>query len=794
MHEVRFALRLFARQRGFFVTTILTIALGVGLTATVFAIVDGVLFRPLPYQQSDRLVALFGASRAEQQLRMPLSLPDLVDWRAGTRAFERIEAYDLGRPGARVRGTDASLQAPCTALTEGFFALLGTRAALGRTFAATDYAADATPVAMITHRLWLSAFGGEPSVLGRSVGVGVSMHAIVGVLPRDFVFPNAGRRFAPDVLVPLTLVGPASRTARQLWAIGRLAPGVSMQQAQTEMDGIALRLKPLFPANATVVPGAFDGVTLTGLRDELTRASRAVLWLVFGAVATVFLIACVNVLGLLLAHGEARKRELSVRIAIGAGRAALARQLLAEAALLAAAGGLAGWIASTVLFHAVTSRIPRWLQLLGEPRLDARAAAMAGILALVTVGVAGVIPLLRAWRLTPQLAAAGSRQATSTRRSRHVLILLEVALATLLLCAGSIMLRSWIGLHAQETGIDARRVIALRTAPPGSTDAPARARHQAAVAGALRRVAGISAVEFADAPLLQRTIRGSRFVPPALVRHPAGMDTDVTVSPGYFEVMGMAVLRGRSLRAADLGRSVVVNASLARRYWPGRDAVGETVRYGNGTRDIVGVVSDARDYALDYPAVPTLYHAWDDSNPPAATLVLRFSGPAGAALAGVRRAVRAADDGAAITMLSTVEDLLSVSVAERSFNTLLFVTFGGAGLLVALVGIYGLVAFVVTHREREMGIRLALGATGRGVRMFVMAGTLRWVAAGLAAGIAGSLLCAQYLEPFVYQVEANDPSTIAAVAVGFLAIAALAAYLPARRASRADPMLALRAE
>jgi hypothetical protein len=272
------------------------------------------------------------------------------------------------------------------------------------------------------------------------------------------------------------------------------------------------------------------------------------------------------------------------------------------------------------------------------------------------------------------------------------------------------------------------------------------------------------------------------------------MDTDVTISPDYFAVTGMRILRGRALVDGDRGRAVVITDGLAQRYWAGANPVGMSIQYGNGTREIVGVVSDAHDVSLDGAPVPTLFHAWDDASAPVATMLVRFSGSPGATLGSVRQAVRGADDRAAITMLSTVDDLLSVSVAERNFNTMLFGVFAVAALTVALVGIYGLVSLLVARREREMGIRLALGATGRRLAAFVVSGTLRWIAAGLAAGVAGAVLCAQYLKPFVFQVQPNDPATLAAAGIGFLVVAAVASYLPARRAARVDPMIALRAE
>jgi putative ABC transport system permease protein len=788
---------MFARQRGFFVTAVLTIALGIGLSATVFAVVDGVLFRPLPYRDPGRLIAVYGAVRAEGDLTMPVSYPDLVDWRAASRTVEQFEGYDLGGVQARVRGSDETTQVPSAAVTAGFFEMLGAHAAIGRTFLADDFKAGAPPVAVISYRIWRGAWGGDPDVLGRTLERGNRPFTIVGVMPREFVFPTPSRRFAPEVMVPFdaTVPGVNDRTERSLYLVARLAPRASIEQTKTELDGVALGLAPLFVPRPNRHPGAFDGATVMDLRDQLTRASRSVLWLVFAAAAAVFLIACMNVVSLLLAQGEERRRELAVRTAIGAGRSALVRQLVVEATLLATVGAATGWLVSAAAFGAMTRQVPRWLQLLGDPGMNGRTAAFAAIMTALTVIVAGLVPALRASADAPRAAlAGGGRQATGMRRGRHVLLLLEVALATLLLCAGSIMLRSWLTLNAQDSGMDADRVIAVRAFPAGPSDAALRARFNTLIADVLRRVPGVESLAWVDMPILQSALKGSNFIPPRTVRSPAGMDTDVAVTPNYFSTMGVPIRMGRGLTESDRGRGVVISEALARRYWPGGNPVGETIRYGDGTREIVGVAGDARDVSFDRPPTPTLYHAWDDRQPSVATVLLRFSGPADRVMADVRRAVREAEPAAPIAMLATVDTLLSVSVAPRTFNTLLFGVFGASGVIVALVGIYGLVSFLVARREREMGIRLALGASARGLKLFVIAAILRWVSAGVAVGIAAALLCAQYLKPFVYQIPANDPATLVLVALTFVAVAAAASYLPARRAARVDPMIALRTE
>jgi predicted permease len=793
VRDLRFALRQLVRRRTFSAIAIATIALGIGLSATVFSVVDGVLFRPLPYKNPGGLVAVYGAIRAEDQFTMAVSVPDLMDWRAATRTLQQLEGFE-NRAGARVYGADGASIAGGNAVSHGFLTMLGVTPILGRGFVDDDFVPSATPVAVVTYRLWQMAFAGEPEILGRRITVGATDHTIVGVLPRHFVFPS-NPRFAPDVLIPL-LTGSrvTDRASRSLFLIGRLAADATPQQAQTELDAIALRLKPLFVGQPNTHPGAFDGATVRDLRAVLTQTSRGVLWLVFGAVVAVFLISCVNVVGLMVARGEERKAELAIRTAIGAGRFRLVRQLLMEAAVVAAIGAAVGWTLSMVASAAISRQIPRWLQLLGEPRLDQRAFAFAALLALLTVA-AGIVPALRASSDAPRAwLASGDRQATGRRRGQHLLVLAEVTLATLLTAAGGLMLRSWINLYSEDRGIDAEHLIAVRTVPVQQADAVARTQHNVRMAAAVRSVKGVSAVAFVDMPLLQRAIKGSGFVPPRRVLHPAGMDTDVRVTPDYFDTVGMKIVSGRRLEPADRGRAVVITQSLARRYWDRANPVGQHIQYRDGTREIVGIVSDARDVSLDKVPVPTLFHVWDERDAPVATIVARFTGAPGQTVGAIRQALRAADERAAITMLATVEDLMALSVAERNFNTMLFTVFAVAALAVTLVGIYGLVAFLVARREREMGLRLALGATGRGLELFVLSGILRWVAAGLVIGIGLSLFLAVYLRPFVYQVAPNDPATLLTVAVGVLVVAAAASYVPAHRVSRVDPMVALRAE
>ena len=797
LNDLRFGIRLLARNWAFTTTAFLTLALGIGLTTAIFTIVDGVLFRPLPYTDPDRLYVLFGAQRKseEPQFSLPLSLPEFRDWQR-SRSFDRLAAFETAQgPASQVRGIDESVQVATASITEEFLDLLGVQPALGRAFTREEYTQFPPSVALITDALWRRAFGAEADVIGKTIIRGEDTLTVAAVLPRDFVFPTARRRFAPDVLIPTVRSAQlsASRNYRFLTVIGRLAANVPVEQARLEMEAINAQIAPLYVPGKAIGDIAFDSATFARLDDHLTAGSRNVSRLVFGAVVILFVLACVNVVSLLLARRADREHEFAVRTAVGAGRFQIVRQLVVETAVLAGAAGALGWFVAYAIVEIAVSRLPTSLQLVGEPRMNERVLLLTLLVSSIVVVGCGVLPAMLSTRPRADHVLHEARN-VSRRRDRWTLVALEVALATTLLAAGAIMLHSWLRLQAEDIGIDASRVMVVRSMPGGTFDPTARMLYVTRVADAFRSIPGVESVAFTDAPILSRGMRGSYFVRPFAVRGPEGMDTDQYVSPGYFATLGIPIRMGRALTDADRGRGVVISETTARRYWQGRNPVGETIQYDKETRQIVGVAGNVRDFSMDLPATSTLYHAWNDTRGLTATMMLRFTGSATPVAARARAAVRSVDERAVITTLGTYSELLGRSVAERTFNTILFVLFAGSGLIIALVGVYGTVGIQVAQRQREMGIRAALGASPSKLKRLVLGGALRPVVIGLGIGVGASLLLARYLRPFVYAIAPADPPTLIAVGIAFTAVALAASYLPARRAARIDPIMILRAE
>jgi putative ABC transport system permease protein len=809
LQDLRYGLRSFRRTPGFTLVAVLTLALGIGATTAIFSVVNAVVLRPLPYPDADRISMVWMDNRRMGMAEDIHSWPNFADMRAAKGVFSKLAAYYQG--GFNVTGGCVEESGSCepqrvtaAVATADLFDVLGVRPVAGRAFGEDAETQGRDAVVVISHGLWTRQFGADPSAVGRTVRMNGRERTVVGVMPRGFAFPSPDT----DVWVPLALP-PQARQGRNsfgFYVVGRLAPGVTLERARSEMTTLWRGLERQFPNLRDL------GVNLVPLPEQVVgRSLRTALWIMLGAVAAVLLIGCANVANLMLSRAAVREREVSVRLAIGAGRRRLVQQLLTESLLLAAIGGALGvalaWGGIRVLTRLAPTDIPR----LDEVRLDAVVLAIA-VGAIALAGIAfGLVPAMQA--SGPNLSEAlreGGRGGTSGRRGNRLRQLLsgaQVALVVILLTGAGLLLRSFIEIQRVQLGFRPERMLTMRVSLPGAKyreDAQRTAFYEAL----LERVRGLPGVQGAAATssiFLSQTPQSTNF---SIEGRPATPDQQTVevpidaVTPEYFRVMGVPLTRGRMFTAQDNAQAppvVIINANMARRFWPGEDPVGRRIRYGGAQSQaplmtIVGVVGDMRRTGYDSPVryETFLPHAQAADN--GMTLVVRTSGDPTSLVAPIRSAVRGIDPDQPVFEVRTMDELLSARVAQRRFSMTLLGTFAALALILGLVGVYGVTSYLVAQRAREVGLRIALGARpGQLVRMVVGQG-MRVAAIGLALGLVGAVGTARLMAGLLYGVSPLDVATFVAV-TALLGLATLAAnWVPARRAARGDPLVALRAD
>jgi putative ABC transport system permease protein len=817
--DLRDAVRSLIKHPGFTMVAILTLAVGAGANTAIFSVLHAVVLRDLPYGEVDRLALLWTFNTA-QQLRDGSSFLNARDWKEQSRAFEDIVVY---RRPEHTRATIASTSEAAgdrertseridiTLVGPGFFQLLDAAPLLGRTLEDADFASGHRPV-VISHELWRRRFGGDPHVIGRTVDIDRAACQIVGVMSAEFAFP----RPTVHVWLPISVLSdywdrmqtdPWARGGDPLMAIGRLRPSVSIDTARAEMDTIAARLRDAYPdANRG------KGILVEPLMEHVigSRTSRA-LWLLLGAVGFVLLIACANVANLALARGAARQDEFSIRIALGASRMRLVRQALTESlvlALMAASVGLLfAWLGVNTLRAWASGALPR----LGTVRLDLPVLLFSIGTSIGCGMIAGLLPAVQLSAAHPATAlrergpgALGGRRG---RRMRHALAIAEIALAVILLSGAGLLIRSFLRVQSADRGFNSRDVLLLQVELPGETYNP-MARRLAYAREALDRLRAHPGVAAAGAvagffiarqPDMRIAREGQ---PPRALGAPAPPLTLNHVVPGFFEAMGIPVLRGRSLRDADLdlhalSRVVVVNETMARRFWPGEDAVGKRFKYGRGAdpkepwTTVVGVVADMRRQRLDESPIPYMFRP---GVPRDITFTVRTVGDPAPLRQALRAELLAVEPAAPPFGIITVEERLDETVALRTLQTLLLGTLAAAALVLAVIGVYGIIHQSVVARTREIGVRMALGASRPSVLRMILARALALATTGLAIGLMGALALGQTIAAFLYETSPLDPLIYAAVAALPIAVTTVACIVPARRAARIDPMIALRAD
>ncbi len=793
--DIRYALRQLGRTPGFTVVAVLTLAFGIGATSAIFSVVNSVMLTPLPFPEPERLARVHEV--VPQYGRFSVAPATFFDWRRQNSVFERMTAY--GSSSATLDAGSGPERLTGLIVTWEFFDVLGVQPARGRGFRPDEDTPNNNTVIVISHGAWQSRFGADPAIAGTAVSINGTPVTVAGVMPAGFAFPSRDIEFwRPMAIDPAN----ASRGAHFLAAIGRLKPGVSIEQAAAEMKTISERLGTQYPDNS-----ANESADTVLLHDQIVGPIRPMLWTLLASVVVVVLIACANVANLLLVRASVREKEIAIRAAMGAGRRRLVRQLLTESLVLAVAGGALGVLLAYLAIAPIQTLSAGSIPRVTEIALDARVLAFAFALALVTGVIFGLAPAWQASRagLGAILKEGGRSSATSGGRwVRSALLVAEVALSLILLVGAALLLRSFTKLSNVDPGFDADRVLAFRVALPATTY-PEDHHRAAFFDNLLARMRATPGVEAAG--MVQTLpLRGGYVLSFEIEGRPPsrpGEDLSANhrvVSPGYFTALGMRLLRGRLLNDRDIQTSpmvAVVDEAFVRRHFPNEDPIGRRLDIGNGTDgayEIVGVVSDVRYETLEAAADPTMYVPFTQDIFSQMWLLARTTGAPSAFAGTARQLVRDIDRGLPAFSISPLDAIVDESMAERRFSMLLLGLFALVALFLAAVGLYGVVSYTVGQRTQEIGLRMAIGAAPWQVLRMVVGGGMKLALVGVALGVAGSLALANLVASMLFGVTAFDPASYAATAIVLLAVAMLACYVPARRAMRVDPIIALRQE
>lgn len=787
LQDVRLALRRMRREAAFTLVIITTLALAIGATTAVFSAVYQVLLRPLPYRAPEQLVTLYQST--PQRERLGVSLQSLQAWRERAFAFQGLEGLSIRD--ITLAGDGELERVRAGRATAGLFSLLGVRPLLGQDFRADR---DANGL-LLSHALWQRRFGGRPDVVGQTLMVDDQLHTVVGVLP-------AGFRFAPDVEAWKPLVLAADESAGGVWlrVVGRLREGVSAEQARTEMTalGAALMREPGF----TEEPA---GVRLVPLHTQVVEGSQERLWLLAGVVALVLLVACANVANLLLARASAREREVSVRAALGAGRGRLVRQFLVESGMLALVGGAAGLVLAMWGMDLLRALMPPQFVDAEALRLQPHVLGIALVLSVVTSLIFGLVPALRVSRADARGGLRGGAGATRGEGGRVVLVVAQVALALIPLVGAGLMLRTVHALSSVPLGFKPEGVTVVDLSLP-SAKYRDEAVQRALFSSVLERVRALPGVTSAGMSSTVPLWGRNGLAPVLLPGEPASQADSRelvhfrTASDGYFHTLGIPLKEGRTIEAWDgpgTAPVVVVNETFARRYFPGRSAVGQRVQLvldGEAFREIVGVVGDVQHNSLDAPPVSEAFVPMGQLWGLHMLLTVRASQDAVTLAPVLREQLRAVAPELPRAPVRSLESVVDASLGHTKVLGSLLVALAVLGLVLAGVGLYGVLSYSVSQRTRELGIRMALGATGQHLVWRVVGQGLRMAVAGVLMGLVGAAVLARSLSSVLYGVSAFDVVTFAAVPVLLAAVAVLASWLPARRVTRVPPHEALRSD
>ncbi len=802
LQDVRFALRRLVVRPAFALLVVLLLALGIGASTTLYTVLDGIFLRPVPYAGGERLVSLGTTFGPEHSRLASISLPNYEDVSSTTNSFEAMGAVTSLNIVAL--GPDGARKIPAAAFSDNFLSLLGVQPFLGRTLTAAEHRGEGEPVALVSHGAWQRLFGSATDLTSAEVRTPEETYRVVGVLPVTFVPPEAADLGGTDLWVPLGLVRDQidERSTRLLAVIGRLAPASELPQVQAELDALAARLATRYPEANHPGDHAF-GIGVRDLRSQTAGSFGAGYAILVAAVGLLFLTACVNVASLLFAQGRRRVSEVALRMALGAPRGRVVRQLLVESGVLSLLGGLAGIAAAYSGVGAFVRVFPGALPRAAEISIDARVLAFALALSLLTGVICGLAPALRL--ASRRGAAPGDMRGTtgpSNRRFQATLVAVEIAFAVILFTAAGLLVNSFVRLQSVDPGFDHTGLMVVR-ADPGAAGADWTAQRQYALR-ALDEVRALPGVASAGAvvnlPLQRLNWRAGLTFEDGTATD-SGVNSRV-ISAGYFDTLGVRLVTGRHFSAADDVQAApvaMVNEAFVRRYMSQGDALGRQVTFSRPflevqtAHTVVGVVADMRERLNAEPA-PEIYVALEQNAWPNVKIVYRPRAGATSVAADVMDALSAAGSGVPIDWQRQMDELIGGTIAQERFLAQLLSIFALVAVLLAGGGIFALVAHSVQGRRREIGVRMAVGADAANVVAMVLRQSLRWIAAGITVGLLGSALIGRLLASQLYEIGGTDPLTYAAIAVTFALIATIAALVPARRASTIDPIHVLRSD
>ncbi len=819
--DIRQSFRLLLKSPGFTVVALAALALGIGANTGIFSVIDKVLLQPLPYPEPDRIMRLGRKFPGGEGFSN--SIPKYMAWRNNNNVFSAMAIFDQQGPGLNLSSGDRPEQVKGVHISADYFKVFGSGAMRGRTFTSSEDVPNGPKAAIISEQLWQTHFGGDPQILSKTINLNSEAYPVVGIIPKSFAAnPPA------DVWLPLQADPNSTNYGHYLAAAARLKPGVSVEQARAQMTlaGEAFRR-----ANPKWMDKT-EGVAVTPMRDSQVRDIRTALYILLGAVGVVLLIACVNVANLLLARAAVRQRELSIRAALGATRGRVIRQLLTESVILSGLGGILGFVLGLAGVRTLLLLVPGNIPRLGDPEqlssvfsiLDWRIAVFTVAVSLFTGVLFGLVPALQISNpdVASTLKETGGRSNTGGRKQhllRKSLVASEMALAVVLLTSAALLIRTFIGLSATNPGIDPHHVLTMQTSLAGARF-NSTAKMDDFTQRVIRRVENLPGVEGA-ATTIALPLSGAVDLPFNIAGKPpkagelyTGESQWRSVSPHYFAVFKIPLMSGRSLSDRDTAaaaRVVIINRAFGKKYWPKENPLGQVLTIGKGLgpafeeppREVIGIVGDVRETGLADSDVPVMYVPMSQQQEGLTQLAnavlplswaIRSNMDAKTLSAAVLKEIQAVDGQMPISKVRTMDQVLAEGTARQNFNMLLLSIFAGIALVLAAIGVYGLMSYSVEQQTQELGIRLALGADSPDIFQLVLKQGMTPALLGVGIGLGAAFLATRLLASLLYGVKSYDPGSFAAVAIVLAAVALMAVYIPARRAMALDPVIALRQE